>query len=106
MLVYDRGKFWSSSIWVSEQVHILNTVDQFNSKEIEASEEYQKELILPAYEFHLCKSCEGYVQVYNGKFKVFKQAERLQGVDVVMRLKGLISPLPMCADFSLFANVK
>jgi hypothetical protein len=79
---------------------MVHTVDQFNSREIETSEEYQKELILPAYEFHLCKSCEGYVQVYNGKFKVFKQAGMLQGVDVVMCLKGLVSPMPMCADFS------
>jgi hypothetical protein len=106
MLVYDRGKFWSSSIWVSEEVYMVHTIDQFNSRDIETSEEYQKELIFPAYEFHLCNRCEDHVQVYNVKFKAFKQAGRLQGVDVVMCMKGLISPLPMCADFSLFQSVK
>jgi pentatricopeptide repeat protein len=90
MLVYDRGEFWFSSMWVSEEIHMVHTIDQFDSREIERSEEYQKELIFPAYELHLCNCCEGYVQVYKGKFKVFKQAGRLQGVDVVMCLKRLI----------------
>ncbi|GAU24610.1 hypothetical protein TSUD_289730 [Trifolium subterraneum] len=58
MLVYDSGKIWSSSIWVSEEVHMVHIVDKFDSREIETSDEYPKELILPAYEFHLCKSCE------------------------------------------------
>jgi hypothetical protein len=106
MLVYDRGEFWFSSMWVSEEIHMVHTIDQFDSREIERSEEYQKELIFPAYELHLCNCCEGYVQVYKGKFKVFKQAGRLQGVDVVMCLKGLIRPLPKCANFYLFPNVK
>jgi hypothetical protein len=85
---------------------MVHTIDLVNSREIEISEEYRRELIFPAYEFHLCNCCEGHVQVYKVKFKAFKQAGRLQGVDVVMCLKGLINSLPMRVNFSLFPSVK